>query len=235
MAPPEPERSLIDIAKAIQHPDLEVATHFLSATRDINAAEGRNGFTALHWASVNGHTTLINLLVAHGADINRRTAQGLTAAELACTGFTNPYYEPSGADHETIYRKLLQSGCTYHKLTDHSPSNIIALRDRWFSDASDAWKHWSKNEPLDVCALTPKMLCQFASHGTAEKALQPMLWRNHEPQLRALLASPALTPCHLEQWLKNIPGLAELIQPPATTIQSWSISHSPSASVPSRT
>ncbi|KAL2621961.1 hypothetical protein R1flu_002166 [Riccia fluitans] len=53
-------------------------------------AKDSSGFTALHWASLHGHTEVVRALLGLGAGdgkrINRQTKTGNTALHLACTG-----------------------------------------------------------------------------------------------------------------------------------------------------
>ncbi|KAL3692097.1 hypothetical protein R1sor_005748 [Riccia sorocarpa] len=53
-------------------------------------AKDSSGFTALHWASLYGHTEVVRVLLGLGAGdrkrINRQTETGNTALHLACTG-----------------------------------------------------------------------------------------------------------------------------------------------------
>ena len=66
---------------------LDTVTAALSLGSDINAMNPA-GETALHIASAQGYDTVVRVLVASGADVNARTARGLTplGALLARSG-----------------------------------------------------------------------------------------------------------------------------------------------------
>jgi ankyrin repeat protein len=44
------------------------------------------GWTALHYASVNGDIKLVKYLIKHGANVNKATAEGSSPLFLAKTG-----------------------------------------------------------------------------------------------------------------------------------------------------
>jgi len=69
---------------------LDTVTAALSLGSDINAMNP-TGETALHIASAQGYNTVVRTLVAGGADVNARTARGLTplGALIARSGKSN--------------------------------------------------------------------------------------------------------------------------------------------------
>ena len=50
---------------------------------DVNGRDGR-GLEALSWAALRGHTDVVNLLIEHGADVNRENASGWPPLAQAC-------------------------------------------------------------------------------------------------------------------------------------------------------
>lgn len=220
MNPSSPEKLLIDIAKSITSPNMEQVDQLIRCLPSINAADDK-GFTALHWAAFNGHELMSRLLVAHGADVTAHNQFGKPPAALAGENFAFGRTGPNGAELEaihqrkaSIYRFLLQSGSPYHTLEAHSTPELIRYRDRWFSEASDAWRHWSTSStPPNVSAITPAMLLKFTSHGQEIEALQPSRWHGREDDLRNLISSPDIPPCHVDRWLNTISGLTNLFTP----------------------
>lgn len=76
---PESETVLMTAAKTGNAEILEMLLSgtpelTLFAAADPNAIEGWKGQTALMWAAALGHTEAVNILVAHGADINQHSA-----------------------------------------------------------------------------------------------------------------------------------------------------------------
>ncbi|KAI3425714.1 hypothetical protein D9Q98_007690 [Chlorella vulgaris] len=53
---------------------------------DLSAWEGRQQWTALHLAAAGGHTACVETLVQHGADLEARSADGLTPLHVAAGG-----------------------------------------------------------------------------------------------------------------------------------------------------
>ena len=231
------EKKLLEIAKARAKPDLEQVRELLPNIQDINLIDPRGGFTALHWATFNGHDELVTLLVEEaGANTNAISSAFVTAAFFAGTNFgTNSNVADQFAMSErqnSIYRYLMRKGAAYHKLDENSPPENETFRERWFGESSDAWKRWS--ERRDVTQITPLMLAQFTSHGTAHQALEPSLWKGHEAQLRTLLTNPDIAPCHLDHWLEIVPGLRDIIHQPQTIIHDWTIAQTPQRNSASR-
>jgi hypothetical protein len=64
------------------HPDLDSVTMLLNAGAIANVT-GFMQFTALMWASQNGYTDVVRVLIARGADVNFRTSQGPSQSALA--------------------------------------------------------------------------------------------------------------------------------------------------------
>ena len=54
----------------------------ISSEADVNI-RGSNGFTALHYSSMNGHLGIVQLLLCQGADISFRDNVGRTALDVA--------------------------------------------------------------------------------------------------------------------------------------------------------
>lgn len=81
-------RGMTELHFAAYSGDLEGLVSALSAGLDPNAPDDYRGYTALHWladmAATGGpRLEMLELLVAHGADLDRISATGQTAVSLA--------------------------------------------------------------------------------------------------------------------------------------------------------
>jgi len=62
----------------------DVKRHLKNGT-DVKAKQELGGFTALHWAAYGGHTDVVELLIANGADVNAKNDSGFTPLHWAAT------------------------------------------------------------------------------------------------------------------------------------------------------
>ncbi|PMD57091.1 ankyrin, partial [Hyaloscypha bicolor E] len=71
---------------------------------DIDATNGEDGNTALHYASENGHLEVVRVLIERGAGIDGRNKRGETPSHLAIANAHSlqvlQYLEEMGADLE---------------------------------------------------------------------------------------------------------------------------------------
>ena len=82
-------------------PFVEAATPHLNATREIIHVDGRTGsnWTAMHFASMQGHMHCVKALLRHGAQVNIIDENGMTALHFAA------YY-----GHASVVQALLRAG-----------------------------------------------------------------------------------------------------------------------------
>merc|ERR1712038_48576 len=87
---------MCDLLDAATEGNLEKVNELLAGTKDVNFID-ECGYTALHYASENGHTDVVRALLAAGAGINKivkmladakcdvsmKDCNGLTAADVA--------------------------------------------------------------------------------------------------------------------------------------------------------
>ena len=66
--PSEAERALVGAAES---GNIEAIKQHLAAGTDVNA-KGKNGWTPLHYAAVESHKEVVELLLANGADVNAK-------------------------------------------------------------------------------------------------------------------------------------------------------------------
>lgn len=75
------------------------AVHRLVPTSDIDQTDDDNGFTALHYASLFGHSQVVRALLEAGAHVNARDQQGWT-----------PLMWASAVGHDRVVDCLIQHG-----------------------------------------------------------------------------------------------------------------------------
>ncbi len=72
-------RGPLQLVRAAKAGDAQLVARLLSEGRDVNEA-GESGFTALNWASHEGHVEVVRLLLARqDVEVNKSAADGLTA------------------------------------------------------------------------------------------------------------------------------------------------------------
>ena len=72
------------LVEAAQRGDLEGVRSILDNDNQLVSEKDKSGATALHYAALNGHRRVVELLVARGADVNSRDSQfGATPAGWA--------------------------------------------------------------------------------------------------------------------------------------------------------
>ena len=70
------------LREAIEKGDIEAVQQHLVAGADVNAKD-ENGWTALHYAAVNGHKEIAELLIDNGAEVNAKDNSGYTPLYFA--------------------------------------------------------------------------------------------------------------------------------------------------------
>ena len=87
--------------------NIEAVKQHLNDGTEVNA-KGGTGRTPLHWAAIEGHKEIAELLIAEGADVNAKTNDGKTPLDEAI----NPFYNKTeianllhkhGGKHGTIH------------------------------------------------------------------------------------------------------------------------------------
>ena len=99
---------------------LQAVDSLIKHGADINAAEPSQGQTALMWAAAEGHTEIVDLLVAKGANIHLATKSGFTA--LAFATIAN--------DGDAVKRLLAAGGDPNLKLGDGTELLLAATSHR---------------------------------------------------------------------------------------------------------
>ena len=75
------------IVVAVELGNIEAVKQHLNDGTEVNA-KGGTGRTPLHWAAIEGHKEIAELLIAEGADVNAKTNDGKTPLDEAI----NPFY-----------------------------------------------------------------------------------------------------------------------------------------------
>ena len=95
------------IVVAVELGNIEAVKQHLNDGTEVNA-KGGTGRTPLHWAAIEGHKGIAELLIAEGADVNAKTKDGKTPLDEA----VNPFYNKTeianlirkhGGKHGTIH------------------------------------------------------------------------------------------------------------------------------------
>ena len=104
----------------------------IDSSLDLNTAEPGTGRTALHYAAENGHSNIVALLLAHGADSNLVDSDGRTPIFLA-TKATEPQ----------CFLSLLRQGCdisakdlkaytiVHHAAKERNIAALLALKEHF--------------------------------------------------------------------------------------------------------
>lgn len=95
------------VTAATQESSLEVMQALIVDKAPVNCQD-RKGWTALHWAALNGQADRVALLLRNGADPRLRTKAGVTALDVATT--SNPESRVQTEFAKT--RELLKSAST---------------------------------------------------------------------------------------------------------------------------
>ena len=95
------------IVVAVELGNIEAVKQHLNDGTEVDA-KGGTGRTPLHWAAIEGHKEIAELLIAEGADVNAKTNDGKTPLDEAI----NPFYNKTeianllhkhGGKHGTIH------------------------------------------------------------------------------------------------------------------------------------
>jgi ankyrin repeat protein len=72
-----------EMLKASERGDVNKVRELLGRDSTLVNAKGAHNKTPLHWAAENGHKAVVELLLAHGADLSARDHFNFTALDLA--------------------------------------------------------------------------------------------------------------------------------------------------------
>ena len=95
------------IVMAVELGNIEAVKQHLNDGTEVNA-KGGTGRTPLHWAAIEGHKGIAELLIAEGADVNAKNDDGKTPLDEAINPFYNKteianLFRKHGGKHGTIH------------------------------------------------------------------------------------------------------------------------------------
>lgn len=94
------------------------------------------GWTALHYASVKGHTEVVKYLLQEGAMPNAPSPNGTTALMMAMAN-----------NHQPIVQLLLNAGADPYLVDANGNTALSEALDRGNTDLADALKQWMTKHP----------------------------------------------------------------------------------------
>ncbi len=90
------------IVVAVELGNIEAVKQHLNDGTEVNA-KGGTGRTPLHWAAIEGHKEIAELLIAEGADVNAKSEGGTTPLDMANDRETADLLRKHGGKYGTIY------------------------------------------------------------------------------------------------------------------------------------
>ncbi|KAL0274200.1 UNVERIFIED_CONTAM: hypothetical protein PYX00_006680 [Menopon gallinae] len=115
------------IWSAAQSNDLPKVLNFIKKGVNVNLTD-KSGYTALHYASRNGHLEMCKLLLSHNADVNSLTRAGRASS----------LHRTASAGHTDVFQFLLESGAktdfkdsdgktVLHRAVEANQENIVKI------------------------------------------------------------------------------------------------------------
>ena len=101
----------VDIWTGAQTGNIEAVKQHLDGGADVNAGN-EGGFTPLHYAAIEGHKEIAELLIAKGADVNAKAVDGETPLDRA----TMPDSQFNTTETADLLRK--HGGKTFRELRE---------------------------------------------------------------------------------------------------------------------
>jgi ankyrin repeat protein len=160
-SPNEVKRLTKVLLKAAEAGDLEKVKESLVPEVDVNA-RGADSYTALHWASWNGHNAVFNFLISKGADLNVKTKAGETVLQLAAYN-----------GHNDIVKFLISKGMDVNATDIHNIPPIYNVAYFGHPEViTTLVKNGAKLEFVDrLSGMTPLHRAAMAGRDAAVKAL----------------------------------------------------------------
>ena len=87
------------LLNAAKHGKVDCVVNFIDEGANVNSATRCYGTTPLHWACMNGHEKVVQVLLDRGAKVKARNRDGMVALHYACR-----------ESHLRITRLLLDNG-----------------------------------------------------------------------------------------------------------------------------
>ena len=118
--PPTAKASDISTHLAASLGDIETVKQHLAAGTDVNAKGSMNGWTPLHYAALDSHKEIAELLISKGADVNAKNYIGETPLIMA-----------SGMHHKEVVELLIAKGADVNaKIVDgRTPLHLTSNKE----------------------------------------------------------------------------------------------------------
>ncbi len=145
------------VADAAERGDLQALQQLLRDGADVNASQG-DGMTALHWASINGHPEMVEMLLFAGAAVTPTTRLG---------GYT-PLHLAANEGHAAVVSALLEGGAAPDLLTTTGVSALHLAAESGSAETTQALlDHGATVDMADTYQLrTPLMFA--AAYGRTD-------------------------------------------------------------------
>jgi hypothetical protein len=151
---------------------VDCARLLLQVSGDLNASDAREEDTALHMAVRNGHTEMVEVLVAAGAKLSVTNLEGMTALQLAehanrttlidlLSGSRTNKATRADAAAATAEEAAAAAGANLHELmleagtgeAATSPLAPIAAKGLWDADEEEDDESYDQVKPPQLCVL----------------------------------------------------------------------------------
>ena len=150
-----------DIWEAAEYGNIETIKHHLANGTDVNVQDF-DGWTPLHWAAMEGHKKIAELLIANGADVNLKDNLGWTALLIT--------------DHKKIAELLIANGADVNlkNMDGNTPLQYAAMAGQigiakllLIKEADLNTKNINDKRPLDVAIKLnhPETAALLRKHG----------------------------------------------------------------------
>jgi len=148
-----------DIWEAAEYGNIETIKHHLANGTDVNAQDF-DGWTPLHWAAMEGHKKIAELLIANGADVNLKDNLGWTALLIT--------------DHKKIAELLIANGADVNlkNMDGNTPLQYAAMAGQTgiaklllIKEADLNTKNINGTTPLDWAKRRPETADLLRKHG----------------------------------------------------------------------
>ncbi|KAK3583273.1 hypothetical protein CHS0354_011160 [Potamilus streckersoni] len=145
---------------AAENNNLDVVQSLLVDDPELIHARDADGYTPLHRSSYNGHLEMIEVLLAHGADVHAKTSDGW-----------HPLHSASRWNQADVAMLLLQNGADINAQTNGGQTALhIACSDPenrevvevllWNKDINTSLQNSLGETALDICKRTSN-LCEL--------------------------------------------------------------------------
>lgn len=160
---------------------LAAARFLLENHADINVGEGRGAGTPLHYAAVNGHKSMVELLLDHGATVDARDLHGYT-----------PLYVAASKGFQAVAEVLLDRGADVNARTDDNSTPLhAAVAQRQVRMVEWLLEHKADVDAQDGRENATALICAVRNRDA--KIVELLLGHNANPNLKTKEGHTALS------------------------------------------